>query len=114
MGLFVIDIIGVRDVTVSEGMTVQLTPCSRFSEGLAVENRTNSGFDIYELHGGKGNYEVDWQVTCVRRMHEDYSPIRKWDETIADESDKKLAWNKRVTSIQAKEAAYATRKVAKP
>ena len=97
-------------ITDSQGLTVQVTPGSRISEGLAVENRTNTGFDIYELHNGKGAYSVDWEVKAVRAGHEDYRPVRAWDEALpATRNNRQQLWNARVASIQADRARRATK-----
>ncbi len=63
-------------VAVEEGMTVQVTPLSADSNGLAVTSKSLDGVVVQELGGGKGNYEFDWEVKCVRQGHEDYQVIR--------------------------------------
>lgn len=64
-------------------MTINLTPLSAESEGLAIVERTDKGFKVKELHKGKGNYEFDWQVTAVRKGYEDFKAIRiKGKETV--------------------------------
>ncbi|MEP7194905.1 MAG: hypothetical protein ABI851_00180 [Saprospiraceae bacterium] len=64
-------------------MTIQLTPISAESEGLAIVERNEEGFKVKELHKGKGNYQFDWQVTAVRKGYEDFKPIRiKGKETV--------------------------------
>lgn len=57
-------------------MTILTSPWSADSKGLAVVERTATGFKIKELHGGTGNYNVDWEVKAVRKGWEDYQPIR--------------------------------------
>lgn len=57
-------------------MTVQLTPQSSESEGLAVVERTATGFKVRELRKGKGTYKFDWEVKGVRKGYEDYKAIR--------------------------------------
>ncbi|MEL6133915.1 MAG: hypothetical protein AAFR59_11180, partial [Bacteroidota bacterium] len=57
-------------------MTVSLTPLSAASEGLAVIEKTATGFKVKELHQGAGNYSVDWEVKAVRKGYEDYQPVR--------------------------------------
>ncbi|MEO6189501.1 MAG: hypothetical protein ABIO44_03125 [Saprospiraceae bacterium] len=64
-------------------MTVQITPLSADSEGLAVVERSGKGFKVKELRKGNGNYQFDWEVKGVRQGYEDFKPIRiKGKETI--------------------------------
>lgn len=93
-----------QDVSVLAGMTVQLTPCSLDSKGLAVFNKSLAGFDIGELNGGKGSYDFDWEVKCVRAGHENYKPVERWDASLPSSVDKAQLWNARVTSISAQRA----------
>lgn len=66
-----------------ETMTVQLTPLSADSEGLAVIERTADGFKVKELRKGQGNYKFDWEVKAVRKGYEDFKPVRiKGKETV--------------------------------
>ena len=46
-------------------MTIQVTPYSAASRGLAVVERTGQGSRIKELNGGTGNYKVDYRVEGV-------------------------------------------------
>ncbi|MBS1724417.1 MAG: hypothetical protein JSS66_15855 [Armatimonadetes bacterium] len=101
-------------VTVSGGMTVQITPKSAASEGLSYSNDTNTGFDVAELHSGKGNYDFAWEVKAVRRMHEDYVPVRPWDEALPGSTDRKAAWSGRIQSINQRENAYAAQRLRRP
>jgi hypothetical protein len=93
-----------QDVSVAEGMTVQITPSSLDSKGLAVFKKSLAGFDVGELNGGKGSYDFDWEVKCVRAGHEDYKPVEKWDAALPGSIDKGQLWNARVTSIAAQRA----------
>lgn len=63
-----------------ESMTVILTPLSADSEGLAVVEKTATGFIVKELRRGLGNYKFDWEVKCVRKGYEDYRVIRNKSE----------------------------------
>ncbi len=65
-----------QDVAVSEGMTVQLTPCWAGSLGLAVVSEATDHFEVAELQGGTGTYDFHWRVEAVRRGHEDHQGIR--------------------------------------
>ena len=59
-----------------ETMTVQVTPLSAESTGLAVVRKTKEGFYVKELFKGSGSYEFDWEVKAVRRGHENFQPVR--------------------------------------
>ena len=65
-----------RAVTVAEGMTVQVTPLSGGSLGLAVIEKSLDGIVVQELQRGTGSYSFDYQVTAVRRGYENYRVIR--------------------------------------
>ncbi len=57
-------------------MTVQVSPLSADSEGLAIVEKSENGFKIKELRHGTGNYKVDWEVKAVRKGCENYQPVR--------------------------------------
>jgi hypothetical protein len=59
-----------------EGLTVQLTPNSATSLGLAVEEKSTERIIVRELSNGKGDYDFDWEAKCIRKGYEDYQPIR--------------------------------------
>ena len=63
-------------VATSQGMTVQITPHSAESKGLAVVERSVEGFVVRELFSGAGTYDFDYTVMAVRQGHEDYRVIR--------------------------------------
>jgi len=65
-----------RNVAAKAGMTVQLTPQSADSQGLAVVDKKLSGIAVREMRGGTGNYAFDYRVTAVRKGYEDYQVIR--------------------------------------
>jgi len=69
-----------QDVAVPEGMTVQVTPCSAASKGLAVVEQAQDHFVVAELLQGTGDYEFHWRVEAVRKGHEDYRVIRSRSE----------------------------------
>ncbi|MFZ1423717.1 MAG: hypothetical protein WAS55_07825 [Saprospiraceae bacterium] len=73
-------------VSNSKTMTVNLTPGSSDSKGLAVMDKTNIGFKVKELFNGNGNYLFDWEVKCVRKGYEDYRVIRDANEIQTAES----------------------------
>lgn len=57
-------------------MTVMMTPLSPQSKGLCVVKKTAEGFSVQELWDGRGDYDFDWEVKCVRKGYEDYRVIR--------------------------------------
>ena len=59
-----------------EGMTVQLTPHSAESEGLAVISKSPEEIRIKELRKGKGNYEFDFIVHAVHKKYTDFKVIQ--------------------------------------
>jgi len=63
----------------SETMTVMLTPLSAASKGMAVIEKTESGFRVKELGAGTGNYSFDWEVKGVRKGYESFRPVRSRD-----------------------------------
>lgn len=65
-----------KAVSVLEGMTVQITPSSDTSKGLAVVSKNIEGIEVRELFQGTGNYQFDYEVKCVRKGHENYSVVR--------------------------------------
>ncbi len=69
-----------KTVAIAKGMTVQLTPWSAESEGLAVTKRSLDGVEVQELHNGTGTYDFDYTVMAVRKGHEDYQVIRPVEE----------------------------------
>jgi hypothetical protein len=64
----------------TRGMTVQLTPNSSKSLGLAIDQKSTERIVVRELMNGKGNYDFDWEVTCIRKGYEDYRVIRPTKE----------------------------------
>lgn len=58
------------------GMTVQVTPLSSNSRGLAVVKKSLDGVKVEELSDGTGSYDFDYEVKCVRKGYEDWQVIR--------------------------------------
>ncbi|MFT6443015.1 MAG: hypothetical protein ACJASQ_001109 [Crocinitomicaceae bacterium] len=58
-------------------MTVTLTPGSRASMGLAVFNKSATGFEVGELMNGTGTYTFDWVAMGVRKGYEDFEVVRE-------------------------------------
>ncbi|HMS56284.1 MAG TPA: hypothetical protein PKA27_12870 [Fimbriimonadaceae bacterium] len=67
-----------------DGMTVQLTPMSASSNGLAVIRKGLDSFEVAELQNGTGNYEFDWEVKAVRKGFKNYAPVRPWNEGLLE------------------------------
>ncbi len=83
------------------GMTVQVSPSSAESLGLAVTRKTADGFRVEELFKGRGTYEFDWEVKAVRRAHRGYRPVRAWDETLPDSAaSREQMWEARMKTIR--------------
>lgn len=101
------------DVTVSQGMTVQITAKSPDSKGIGYWHGSNTGFDVFELNAGNGSYDFDWEVKCVREGHEDYKPVRAWTDALPLGADRQQMWTARQTSI-ANQRALATEKPHRP
>jgi hypothetical protein len=59
-----------------KSITIQLTPNSAESEGLAVIEKTSTGFKVKELRKGNGTYSFDWEVKAVRLGYENFEPVR--------------------------------------
>jgi len=89
-----------KNVAVSEGMTVQLTPLSESSKGLAVVRKSLTSFEVRELWQGHGAYEFDWEVKAVRRGFEDYQVYRPWDTDLPADLDRGKAMAGRIQSAK--------------
>ena len=63
-------------VTSGTGITVNVTPLSAESEGLAVTVKTTSQITVRELRNGSGNYQFDYTVFAVRRGYENFTVVR--------------------------------------
>lgn len=48
-------------------LTVQVTPLSAASKGLAVVKKGKDSFTVVELMNGTGNYDFDWTLTALRK-----------------------------------------------
>jgi hypothetical protein len=70
-------------VVTEDGLTVQVTPWSTESLGLAVTSRSPSEVVVEELRGGTGTYKFDWTVFGVRVGHEDYQVLRQRSKRLA-------------------------------
>lgn len=59
-----------------ETVTVHLTPHSADTYGLAVIEKTPTGFWVKELKGGNGSFSFDWKVEGKRKGYENHNPIQ--------------------------------------
>lgn len=84
-----------QSVATLPGMTVQLTPLSRSSRGLAVTAKSLSFIEVGELGAGTGNYEFDWRVEAVRRGFTDYRVRRPWDTALPADVNRAKAMDAR-------------------
>ena len=67
-----------RDVAGSdEDVTVQFTPRSSRSKGLAAVEVTKGSIRVEELMEGKGTYEFDYFITAKRAGFEGHQPVQK-------------------------------------
>ncbi|MBA4373851.1 MAG: hypothetical protein C0402_13450 [Thermodesulfovibrio sp.] len=73
-----------RVVAGSAGITVQLTPKSLDSRGLAAYEVTRDAIKIGELASGSGSYEFDYFITAKRAGFEAHEPIQKNTHFTAD------------------------------
>ena len=96
-----------KSIATLDGMTVQLTPRSAESNGLAVISQTVDGVTVCELQKGKGTYDFDWRVEAVRKGHEDFQVLRPWDEDV-NASDRERRWKARLKSIEMKRQNSST------
>jgi hypothetical protein len=48
-------------------LTVQVTPLSAASKGLAVVRKQAASFTVSELMSGAGSYAFDWTLTALRK-----------------------------------------------
>lgn len=61
-----------REMADETGLTVQVTPLSPESNGLAVVSKSLNGIEVRELMKGTGTYEFDWEVKSIRRDAVDF------------------------------------------
>ncbi|GBC90487.1 hypothetical protein HRbin14_01224 [bacterium HR14] len=93
-----------RKLADEQGMTVQLTPRSAESRGLAAVRVSLEGIEVIELLNGRGNYEFDWEVKAVRKDHRDFRVYRPWDEVMTAGDDPAQVWEARLKSIEERKA----------
>jgi hypothetical protein len=64
-------------------MTVQLTPLSAESKGLAVLEKNPEQLIVQELNSGTGTYYFDYLVMSIRNGYENYEVIRNKSEAMS-------------------------------
>jgi hypothetical protein len=64
-----------RTVAAEEGITVQFTPRSTESKGLAAVEVSRKRIVVGELMEGDGTYEFDYFITAVRAGFEEHEPV---------------------------------------
>jgi hypothetical protein len=69
-----------KAVISSEGITVQLSPLSAESMGLAAVEKRNDRVIVRELGNGTGSYDFSYTIMAVRKGFENYRVIRPSDE----------------------------------
>lgn len=74
-----------------QSITVQLTPGSAETFGLAVVEKNGDGFRVKELQKGTGNFSFDWEVKAVRKGYESYEVYHKKEALRATHSEKGYA-----------------------
>jgi len=62
-----------KQVVNTSTLTVQVTPYSADTYGIAVVERTADGFLVKELMGGTSNFSFSWEVKAVRKNLEGFS-----------------------------------------
>ena len=91
-------------LALEDGMTIQLTPRSLESMGLATTVRSLDSIEVGELHSGRGSYEFDWEVKAVRRAHRDFKVRRPWTHAMpARGPSEDEHWAARLRSIEQRE-----------
>ncbi|MFQ3611875.1 MAG: hypothetical protein SNJ72_10325 [Fimbriimonadales bacterium] len=102
-----------RKLADEQGMTVQLTPRSAQSKGLAVVQAGLDGIEVGELRNGRGNYEFDWEVKAVRKEHRDFEVYRSWDYVLPGGMERSEVWEARLKSLEARQARQRTQSPAR-
>jgi len=69
-------------------LTISTSPWSAESKGLAVVDRSSSGFKVKELMKGEGTYKFDWEAKAVRSGFEDFEVIREEKKPIQNPNKK--------------------------
>ncbi|MFQ3611874.1 MAG: hypothetical protein SNJ72_10320, partial [Fimbriimonadales bacterium] len=97
-----------RKLADEQGITVQLTPRSTQSLGLAAVHVGLDGIEVVELLDGRGNYEFDWEVKAVRAEHRDFEVYRSWDYVLPGGMERSEAWQARLKFLEARQARQRT------
>jgi len=73
-----------RMIAGNEGITVQFTPRSLESKGLAAYDVTKDSIKVGELANGTGTYEFDYFITAKRAGFEAFEPVQANTHFTAD------------------------------
>jgi len=65
-----------REVADITTMTIQLTPLYANTYGLAVVEKTKTGFQVSELMNGTGNFAFDYEIKCSKKGFTDWQVLR--------------------------------------
>lgn len=65
-----------REIISKSGMTIVITPLSSTSKGIAVVEKSITGFEVEELFDGSGSYQFDWEVKAVRKRFEKFEVLQ--------------------------------------
>jgi hypothetical protein len=88
-----------KDMVIESTMTVQVTPQSADSEGLAVVSPSVDGIEVRELRRGHGTYDFYWEVKGVRKGHDNFEVVRPWDSDLPANVDKAELWKARTRNV---------------
>lgn len=72
-------------IALEDTISVQLTPRSASSTGLAATTVSLDGIEVRELLNGAGSYRFDYLVTAVRRGYRNYSPVAPFPSNIPED-----------------------------
>jgi hypothetical protein len=87
-------------------LTIHVTPHAAQSTGLAVIERSEAGFVVQELGGGRGSYRFDYFVAGVRRGLEGYSPVvAKGMSALGELVEKRVVFGAAESGASAKDLA---------
>lgn len=76
-------------IVLEDTITVQLTPRSASSMGLAATDVALTGIEVRELLKGTGSYRFDYLVTGVRRGYRNYTPVADFPSDIPEDRVRK-------------------------
>ena len=98
-------------VTSEQGLTVQLTPLSSTSKGLAVTNKSTREITVKELFEGQGNYEFDYLIQGIRQGFENFQVVRDKSNVLSKQGIGNKSTDMPVIDTEAKEQSSTLRRV---